>query len=111
MRSSWYWYQMFEFNNVKTEWAKEWDDSWNAESGNESSDKSGNKYIEIWWHKFMEATDNFTGLWYKVTEHWVYIWEFNDGQENWIWIDAPSTDDLNRPTYIWSFEKWLQNRC
>ena len=109
MRSSWYWYQMFEFNNVKTEWAKEWDDSWNAESGNESSDKSGNKYIEIWWHKFMEATDNFTGLWYKVTEHWVYIWEFKDGQKNWIWIDAPSTNDLNRPTYIWNFEKWLYN--
>ncbi len=109
MRSSWYWYQMFEFNDVKTEWAKEWDASWNTESGNESNDEGGNNYIEIWWHKFMEATDNFTGLWYKVTKHWVYVWEFKDGQKNWIWVDVPSINNLIRPVYIWSFEKWLYN--
>ena len=91
MRSSWSWYELFTINEslIKEEW--------------------NNKYIEIWWHRFMEATDNFTGLWYKVTVHWVYIWEFKDGQNSWVWIDAPSTDDLSRPTYIWGFEKWLYN--
>ena len=93
MRSSWHGYQLFEFNNVKAEWANEW----------------GNKYIEIWWHKFMEASENFTGLWYKVDRHWVYIWQFKNWVGNWLWIVTPTTHNLNFPTYIWSFENGVKS--